>query len=45
MNKGYEVNNIFNNSGETLNDIVSTYLISFLDKELNEFESDINDRI
>ena len=40
MNKEYKVNNIFNESGQTLSDLISTFLISFLDKEFNKEESD-----
>lgn len=40
MNKEYKVNNIFNESGQTLSDLISTFLMSFLDKEFNNFESD-----
>jgi hypothetical protein len=40
MNKEYKVNNIFNESGQTLNDLISTFLISFLDKEFNKEKSD-----
>ena len=40
MNKEYKVNNIFNESGLTLSDLISTFLISFLDKEFNKGESD-----
>ena len=37
MNKEYKVNNIFDESGRTFSDLISTYLISFLDKDL-EYE-------
>ena len=40
MNKEYKVNNIFNESGQTLSDLISTFLISFLDKEFNNNKSD-----
>ena len=40
MNKEYKVNNIFNESGQMLSDLISTFLISFLDKEFNKEESD-----
>lgn len=35
MNKEYKVNNIFNETGVTLNELVSTFLLSFLDNEFN----------
>lgn len=40
MNKEYKINNIFNESGEKLSDIISKFLLSFLDKEFNKEESD-----
>ena len=40
MNKEYKVNNIFNESGQTLSELISAFLISFLDKEFNNLESD-----
>jgi len=39
MNKEYKVNNIFNESGITLNEIISNFLLAFLDKEFNLYES------
>ena len=39
MKKEYKVNNIFDEAGITFNEIVSTFLISFLDKEFNNFEN------
>lgn len=39
MNKEYKVNNIFNESGITLNEIISNFLLSFLDKEFNLYEN------
>lgn len=35
MNKEYKVNNIFNETGVTLNELVSTFLLSFLDNEFS----------
>ncbi|MBQ7140875.1 MAG: hypothetical protein IJO32_05170 [Bacilli bacterium] len=35
MNKEYKVNNIFNDNGVTLSELISTFLISFLDIEFN----------
>ena len=40
MNKEYKINNIFNESGQTLSDLISTFLVSFIDKEFNKDESD-----
>jgi hypothetical protein len=40
MNK-FKVNNIFVENGKTLDEIVSNFFITFLDKELNFF--DLND--
>ncbi len=34
MNK-FKVNNIYNDSGKTLDEIISNFLINFLDNELN----------
>lgn len=34
MNK-FKVNNIYNDSGKTLDEIISNFLINFLDDELN----------
>lgn len=39
MNREYKVNNIFNENGVTLNELMSNYLISFLDKEFNIYEN------
>lgn len=39
MESEYKVNNIFNETGVTLNEIVSNYIISFLDKEFNIYEN------
>ena len=36
----YKVNNIFNEDGITLNDLINKYFISFLDEELNFFSFD-----
>ena len=35
MDKGYKVNNIFNEKGVTFCEVMSTFLLSFLDKEFN----------
>lgn len=35
MNKEYKVNNIFNESGVTLNELISGLLVFFLDNESN----------
>lgn len=35
MNNNYKVNNIFNESGITFNELMSTFFSSFLDKEFN----------
>jgi len=35
MNKEYKVNNIFNDNGVTLSELISTFLISFLDMEFS----------
>ena len=35
MNKEYKVNNIFNESGVTLNELISKFLVVFLDNEAN----------
>ena len=34
-----KVNNIFNETGVTLNELISNFLISFLDKEFNIYEN------
>ena len=39
MENEYKVNNIFNEKGVTLNELVSTFLISFLDKEFGIYEN------
>lgn len=39
MEKEYKVNNIFNENGVLLNELISTFLSSFLDKELNLCEN------
>ncbi len=41
MKKEYKANNIFNENGVTLNKLISTFLVSFLDKELNLNENSI----
>lgn len=40
MNKEYKITNIFYESGEKLTDIISKFLVSFLDKEFDKEESD-----
>ncbi len=35
MDKGYKVNNIFNEEGAAFCEVISTFLLSFLDKEFN----------
>lgn len=39
MEKEYKVNNIFNENGITLNELISNFLTSFLDKEFNNREN------
>ena len=39
MKKEYKVNNIFNENGITLNELISNFLASFLDKEFNLYEN------
>ena len=39
MESEYKVNNIFNETGVTLNELISNFLISFLDKEFNIYEN------
>ena len=41
MKKEYRLNNIFNETGVTLNELISNFLISFLDKELGILNSNI----
>lgn len=36
MNK-YKVNNIFNENGKSLNELINAFFLSFLDEELNFF--------
>ncbi len=38
MNEEYKVNIILNEMGVTLNELISTFLLSFLDKELDSYE-------
>lgn len=38
MNK-FKINNIYNDSGKTLCEIVNNYLLNFLDNELNYMDS------
>lgn len=40
MNNKCKVNNIFNEAGQTISSLISTYLISFLDKEYSSLEFD-----
>lgn len=39
MNK-FKINNIYNDSGKTLDEIVNNFLLNFLDNELNFMDSD-----
>lgn len=39
MKKEYKVNNIFNENGVLLNELISAFLASFLDKEFNNREN------
>lgn len=39
MENEYKVNNIFNETGVTFNELISNFLISFLDKEFNIYEN------
>lgn len=39
MEKEYKVNNIFNENGITLNELISNFLVFFLDKEFNNCEN------
>ena len=36
MNSEYKVNNIFDSKGKTFNELISTFLVSFLDNELED---------
>ena len=36
----YKINNIYNDSGKTLDEIVNNFLLNFLDDELNFMDSD-----
>ena len=38
MDKEYKINNIFNEDGLTFNELISTFLVSFLDKEFNLYD-------
>lgn len=37
MNNKYKVNNIFNENGKSLNELINAFFLSFLDEELNFF--------
>ena len=37
MKEKYKVNTIFAETGVTLNELISSFLISFLDKEFNDY--------
>lgn len=39
MDKDYVINNIFNENGVAFNDLIKTFLESFLDTELNIYEN------
>lgn len=41
MDKGYKVNNIFNEKGVTFCEVMSTFLLSFLDKEFNNTDENV----
>lgn len=47
MNKEYKVRNIFNNEGRTLNDLICSFFLSFLEEIQNntEFNDIINSDI
>lgn len=36
----FKINNIYNDSGKTLDEIVNNFLLNFLDNELNFMNSD-----
>jgi len=38
MDKDYVINNIFNENGVVFNDLIKSFLESFLDAELNIYE-------
>ena len=40
MKKEYKVNNIFASDGQTFEELINSFLLSFLDKEFNLFERD-----
>lgn len=40
MFKKYQVNNIFNDNGLTLNELITKFLISFLDNDFELLKSD-----
>ena len=37
MQNKYKVNTIFNENGKSLNEVIHTFFLSFLDEELNFF--------
>lgn len=39
MEKEYKVNNIFNENGVSLDELISKFLASFLDKEFNNHKN------
>lgn len=41
MSKNYKVNNIFNENGKTLNDLISEIFTSFLDDDFTLFDKDV----
>ena len=44
MNKGYSVMEVFNEDGQSIQDILCNFLVAFLDKEFNAYENnDIKD--
>ena len=38
MKKEYKVNNIFKEEGQTFEELINSFLLSFLDKEFNLFK-------
>jgi len=45
MNKKYQVNNIFNDNGLIFNEIISKFIISFLDNDFELLSFDINSNL
>ncbi len=42
MKEEYKVNNIFKEDGIIFNELVSTFLLAFLDKEFNNLDKNTN---